>query len=97
MFETEVYENLLENLETQIAICPICGKRFRKANAAKYCPACRGYQPIATKTLTCIDCGQEFVVNGNNKRTCRCPECQRGLRKRKINENAKKYYQTHKK
>lgn len=89
MFETEVYENLIENLETQIAICPTCGKRFRKTNAAKYCPSCRGYRPIATKTLTCIDCGKEFVV-GSSARSKRCPDCQRKERQRIDRENKRK-------
>ena len=76
MFESEVYENLLENLESQIAICSVCGKRFRKSNASKYCPNCRGYQPIQFKTLTCVDCGKEFVVNSKNTKAKRCEECQ---------------------
>ena len=60
--------------------CERCGVLLRKKNnATKYCPACRGYQPIQFKTLTCVDCGKEFVVAGNNKRTCRCEECQRNF------------------
>ena len=47
--------------------CERCGVLLRKKNnATKYCPACRGYQPIQFKTLTCVDCGKEFVVAGNN-------------------------------
>ena len=93
MFETEVYENLIENLETQIAICPICGKRFRKSNAAKYCPSCRGYRPIATKTLTCIDCGKEFVVSSKSTKAKRCPECQRIIDREKTRLRVAKYRQ----
>lgn len=93
MFETEVYENLIENLETQIAICPTCGKRFRKTNSAKYCPSCRGYRPIATKTLTCIDCGKEFVVSSKNTKAKRCPECQRIIDREKTRLRVAKYRQ----
>lgn len=77
LFESEVYENLIDNLETQTVVCENCGKRFRKSsNATKYCPACRGYQPIQFKTLTCVDCGKEFVVNSKNNHGKRCEECQ---------------------
>lgn len=92
LFESCVYENLVENLETQIMYCEHCGKRFRKnSNATKYCPNCRGYQPIQFKTLTCIDCGEEFVVAGNNKRTCRCEECQKQMNKEKTRNRVIKY------
>ena len=92
LFESCVYENLVENLETQIAYCEHCGKRFRKnSNATKYCPNCRGYQPIQFKTLTCVDCGQEFVVAGNNKRTRRCEECQKQTNKENTRNRVIKY------
>ena len=77
--------------------CAECGVLLRKKNnATKYCPACRGYQPIQFKTLTCVDCGKEFVVAGNNKRTCRCEECQKQMnREKKILIN-KRYYEKNK-
>ena len=91
LFQTEVYENLVDNLETQIAVCESCGKRFRKSgNATKYCPACRGYQPIQFKTLTCVDCGKEFVVNSKNNHGKRCEECKRRERQRIHRENMRK-------
>ena len=56
--------------------CAECGVLLRKKNnATKYCSACRGYQPIQFKTLTCVDCGKEFVVNSKNVKTKRCEEC----------------------
>lgn len=78
--------------------CAECGVLLRKKNnATKYCPACRGYQPIQFKTLICVDCGREFVVNSKSNKSCRCEDCQREFRKKVINENAKKYYQKRKK
>lgn len=57
--------------------CAECGVLLRKKNnATKYCPSCRGYQPIQFKTLTCVDCGKEFVVNSKNNHGKRCEECQ---------------------
>ena len=68
--------------------CAECGVLLRKKNnATKYCPACRGYQPIQFKTLTCVDCGKEFVVAGNNKRTCRCEECYKKYRNEQVRIN----------
>ena len=56
--------------------CAECGVLLRKKNnATKYCPSCRGYQPIQFKTLTCVDCGKEFVVSSKNVKTKRCEEC----------------------
>ena len=30
------------------------------------------YQPIGTKTITCIDCGKEVEVDAKDNKTCRC-------------------------
>lgn len=58
--------------------CERCGDLMKKVtNNNKYCKNCGGYQPIKTKTLTCIDCGKEFVVDGNIKNKKRCDECQK--------------------
>lgn len=63
--------------------CAECGVLIRKKNnSTKYCPACRGYTPIEYKTLTCIDCGQEFVVSSKNNHGKRCPECQKKERQK---------------
>ena len=61
--------------------CAECGVLLRKKNnATKYCPACRGYQPMQFKTLTCVDCGKEFVVNSKNTKAKRCEECTKKFR-----------------
>lgn len=58
--------------------CGECGILIRnnKTGTKKYCQECSGYQCKDTKTKVCIDCGAEFEVPGNNKRTVRCVECQ---------------------
>ena len=57
--------------------CRECGVLIRnnKAGTKKYCSKCSGYIPQEVKTVVCIDCGKEFKVPGNNKRTIRCQEC----------------------
>lgn len=58
--------------------CAECGilTRGNKTGTKKYCNSCAGYVPQETKTVICVDCGREFQVNGNNKRTIRCEQCQ---------------------
>lgn len=71
--------------------CAECGVLLRKKNnATKYCPSCRGYQPIQFKTLTCVDCGKEFVVSGNVKNCKRCEHCQKEKRRIQYREYNKK-------
>lgn len=55
-----------------------CGGMFvqnDKNNKFK-CDVCGNYQPMETKTITCIDCGKEVVVDGIVKNKKRCDECQ---------------------
>ena len=71
--------------------CERCGDLMKKVtNNNKYCKNCGGYHPIKTKTLTCIDCGKEFVVDSNIKNKKRCDECQRELRLEQYKEYNKK-------
>ena len=58
--------------------CQKCNKLIKqsKTKPRKYCEECAKYEPVGEKTIVCIDCGVEFQVEGNNKRTCRCDECQ---------------------
>jgi hypothetical protein len=72
--------------------CAECGVLLRKKNnATKYCPSCRGYQPIQFKTLTCVDCGKEFVVNSKSNKSCRCEDCYKEYRRIKIRENVRNH------
>ena len=68
--------------------CRECGKLIRpnKQNNNSYCNECKAYQPIVTKVLKCIDCGEEFVVDARNTKTIRCNFCQKSKnRERKRN------------
>lgn len=62
--------------------CSKCGtiiKNYRNSN--KYCKTCGQYQPIETKTVTCVDCGKEFSVDARNMKKIRCDDCQKQYRK----------------
>lgn len=58
--------------------CRECGilVRGNKSGTKKYCNSCSAYTPKETKTISCVDCGNTFIVAGNNKRTIRCDKCQ---------------------
>lgn len=57
--------------------CNECGilTRDNKNSTKKYCKNCSTYTPQETKKVICVDCGIEFEVSGNNKRTTRCKSC----------------------
>jgi DNA-directed RNA polymerase subunit RPC12/RpoP len=58
--------------------CAECGilTRGSKKNNKKYCKNCSGYIPKVTKSIVCVDCGQEFSTSAYNTKTKRCKECQ---------------------
>ena len=57
--------------------CKSCGRLFKAKTNGKYCKKCSPkYRPIETKTIVCIDCGKEIVVDGNSNRKIRCDDCQ---------------------
>ncbi len=72
-----ILHNLKTNIGNRIYICEKCGKRYCKTgNNQKYCDECKGYQKVNSKTLICIDCGNEFVVDARNTTKTRCNKCQ---------------------
>lgn len=74
-----------------ITPCQECGTLIRnnKFGNKKYCAKCAGYHPKPFKTVVCIDCGTEFEVRGNNKRTQRCEACT--IRHRQQYDRDRKY------
>lgn len=69
--------------------CSKCGRIFiAKTFRQQYCPTCTTYQPLLTKTITCIDCGKEVVVDSKDNKAERCGNCQ----KIKDRENGAKRY-----
>lgn len=74
--------------------CETCKVLFKqnKTNTYKYCIKHRGYQPIGTKTITCIDCGVEVEVDALDNQTSRCEGCYEIYRQKKNREKALRYY-----
>ena len=60
--------------------CKNCGKLFKMQKNAPgrlYCKDCgQKEEPSKFKTLKCIDCGEDFVVDTRNMNKCRCDGCQ---------------------
>ncbi|RKZ09938.1 hypothetical protein DRQ25_04745 [Candidatus Fermentibacteria bacterium] len=56
------------------AICPVCGKKFRKTTKAHvFCsPACRGWSKKGKKRFmgVCVVCGKEFIKTSNSQKFC---------------------------
>ena len=49
-----------------------------------------------TKTITCIDCGEEVEVNAKDNNTERCDECYETYRRNKVKENVRRYRERNK-
>ena len=54
------------------------------------CDECGTYQPIGTKTITCIDCGEEVEVDAWDMTKVRCDECYEVYRKNRKLETQRK-------
>lgn len=72
--------------------CAECGilTRGNKNGTKKYCKDCSTYTPQETKTVVCEDCGNEFEIAGNNKRTTRCEACYSAHRKEQVRKSVQK-------
>lgn len=72
------------------AECNNCGILFKPSRMNNcYCKNCRGYVPLVTKIIECIDCGISFEVPAITK-SKRCPSCQRNHRLELERERTKK-------
>ena len=63
--------------------CQKCGtlvKNYKNTN--KYCKTCGQYQPIETKAVICVDCGEEFSVDAKDNQTIRCNDCYKNYRRK---------------
>lgn len=92
-----VYENW-KNGGVGFTRCQKCNKLIRqsKNGQQKYCKECAEYTKIVDKTVVCIDCGNEFVVNAMASKACRCEECREKHLKLIKSEQNKRYYQSKK-
>lgn len=79
--------------------CKGCGKLFKmhkNAPGRLYCKECGQKEEASElKTIKCVDCGEDLVVNVLNTKTCRCDVCQKELDKRLNRERQKRWYDSH--
>lgn len=75
------YEYLLYSGENFIR-CKECGVLVRqnKQNNRTYCIECNKYKTIDSKTIICIDCGEDVEVGAKDNETCRCDDCYKTYR-----------------
>ena len=75
--------------------CAECGilTRGNKNGTKRYCKDCAAYTPQETKTVVCVDCGNQFIVKSLNRKTCRCNGCQIIHEKELKSKRNKRYYQ----
>lgn len=76
----------------KIKLCKECNQPFRQTkHDILYCNKHKDYyQPIGTKIITCIDCGEEIVVDGIVKKQERCTDCYKVYRNNYQKELMKK-------
>lgn len=73
--------------------CEKCGRLVNpKGTRKKYCAECSEYQPIEYKTIKCIDCGCEVVINSLDTKSLRCRDCQSKINKERKREINRRYY-----
>lgn len=70
------YEYLLYNGENYTR-CEKCGRLIKnnKAGTKKYCSDCNNWINVEMKTINCIECGTEVVIDSKDNNTDRCVDC----------------------
>lgn len=72
--------------------CKNCGRLFKSKTNAQYCRKCAPkYKKIEYKTIECIDCGVEVIVDGIVKNKYRCDDCQAKYIRRRKTEKQQEY------
>ena len=76
--------------------CKSCGKLFKMSKNSPgrlYCKDC-GQKEEANdfKTIKCVDCGEDVIVNKYDTETCRCEDCKEIHKKILRKEQNKRYY-----
>ena len=91
IYGDKLYENLCDNVGKR-NICHQCGVVSAAPLIRGKCRDCRQKEmnQKGYKLITCIDCGNDVIVEKNNRRTCRCEECQRKETNKQVAENMKK-------
>jgi hypothetical protein len=76
--------------------CKCCGRLFKMSKNAPgrlYCKECGLKEETSQfKTLQCIDCGEDIIINKYDTETCRCEACREIHKKFLRKEQNKRYY-----
>lgn len=75
------------------ADCDILVRNNKQQNK-RYCSNCATksrYERIINKTIECIDCGEDVVVDAKDNKTIRCDECQKVINREKTRLRVQKY------
>lgn len=83
------YYNNIKNIK----LCKHCNQPFKQTkNDILYCSEHKQYYvPMETKTITCIDCGEEVEVDARNMTKVRCNECQKVINREKTRLRVQKF------
>lgn len=81
----------LKYIGDNIVECERCGRLINpRGTKRKYCTECSEYQPVVYKTINCIDCGKEVVVDATTTTKNRCDECYIKYRREYYRETKRK-------
>jgi hypothetical protein len=76
--------------------CKSCGRLFKARTNGQYCKKCAPkYHHIESKTITCVDCGKVFTVDGVVKNKIRCDDCQESHIRQLKTEKQREYRVKH--
>lgn len=93
-----IVDNLKKNLPEGSIQCESCGTRFVPSSPnQKYCNGCRGYRPLGTKIIQCIDCGCTVEIDAKDTKTCRCSIHKQEHQKQLKREQNRRAYERRKK
>ena len=83
-----ILNNIKRNIGNKTAMCELCGKRFKKnIHTQKKCEECRNSLRQEFKTIICVDCRKEVIVNSKHNKSTRCESCYKEERKKKKNQS----------
>lgn len=87
-----ILENLKTNIKENTILCQKCGKRVTKvSNCQIYCDKCSPRATLEIKTIICVDCGSEVMVDSKANNRSRCNDCTNNKKRTDTYIRVKKY------
>jgi len=87
VIEIRDYENVgwcfdYYNHVDKVVLCDYCKQPFKQKHKNEcYCKKHKEYQPMETKIIKCIGCGDDVKLSAKDNQTTRCEECYETYRK----------------